>query len=164
MSSSQPLILLGVDPGTTNYAFCFLEARSQCVLHTSCANICNGVPQSYKSIAVGVRLLLDRLYAAKPFQHVSVEMQLREAMIAVMQSTVMWCVDRGIHCEIVTASTWRGRVGLRATGNYEKNKKKSILYLDQVYGYKTRDHNLAEATLIALGAASALGLVDDSIN
>lgn len=155
---AEPLIVLGVDPGTTNFAFCFLEARTQSVLHTSTANICSGGLQTYKTIAIGVRLLLDRLYSARPFQHVSVEMQLREAMIAVMESVVMWCVCHDVHCEVVTASTWRGRVGLRATGNYEKNKKKSILYLFQVFGYKTVDHNLAEATLIALGAAGALGL------
>jgi hypothetical protein len=160
MTVTQPLIVLGIDPGTTNFAFCFLEARSQRVLHTACTNICPSGLQTYRSIAIGVKVLLDRLYNARPFHHVSVEMQLREAMIAVMQSVLMWCACRDVHSEVVHASIWRSRVGLRATGNYEKNKKKSILYLDQIYGYRTKDHNLAEATLIALGAASALGLVE----
>lgn len=83
-------------------------------------------------------------------------MQLREHMIAVMQSVATWAYCRNISCEIVTAAVWRKRVGTRSQGSHDKNKRHSVKYCQEQYGLCIVDHNVAEALLIALGALNEL--------
>lgn len=148
-------LILGIDPGTTNFAFALITEHQQ-IIYTRSLNICPR-QQTYRAISIAVPRLLDAVYTLFPsLVHVCVEMQLREHMIAVMQSVATWAYLRNVSCEIVTASTWRKRIGLRSQGAYEKNKRQSVKYCQDTLGLQISDHNVAEAILICTGALKEL--------
>lgn len=156
------MFVLGVDPGTTNFAFTVLNARTQEAVY---GNVVNLTPAlcTYRSIGVAVCLLMDQLLERFKFCGVCVEMQLREHMLAVMQSVVVWSLMRSVDVDVVPASAWRRRVGFRSTGNYNKNKAQSIVHLRKAFNIYTENHNVAESTLIAIGYALSKGLVEKPV-
>ncbi len=153
------MVVLGVDPGLVNFAFTALNGRTQEVLYANSINICPRLA-TYRSIAISVCIVMQRLYERFHFQIVCVEMQLREHMIAVMQSVCCWSVMQNIECEIVPATLWRRRVGLRNTRTYAQNKAQSVRCRREFFGLVANDHNVAESTLIAIGCALSKGLVE----
>lgn len=107
----------------------------------------------YRSVALGVCNTLSAVAKCVRLVHVAVELQLRSPMIEVMQTVVTWCYMQNISCEIVSAYTWRKRVGVKSQGSWAKNKKHSIEHVRNCLGYFLTDHNQAESLMISLGAA-----------
>jgi len=145
------MLVLGVDPGTTNFGIAIVTDQ-QLLVYSRTVNLMQGVQITYSSIALAVCLLMEHLFRVFKFQHVCVEMQLREHMIAVMQSIAVWACMRNVHYEIVPATVWRKRVGLRNSGKYHINKSRSFAYVKERFYCQPSDHNSAEAILIAVGA------------
>lgn len=151
--------MLGIDPGLTNFAFTVINASKQQVVYGNVVNIAPSLA-TYRSIGVAVCMLMETLLTKFGFSGVCVEMQLREHMIGVMQSVVVWALMRQLDVDVVPAQTWRRRVGFRGTGSYAKNKAQSVAHLQRCFQIYTTDHNVAESTLIALGYALSKGLVE----
>lgn len=144
------MLLLAIDPGTTNFGFA-LANEDQRIIYARTVNLMQNRCITYKSIALAVCLLLNNLHKVFQFQYVCVEMQLREHMIGIMQSVCTWALMRDLSVEIVPATVWRKRIGLRNSGNYYTNKQRSVQHLRHTFGYEVPDHNAAEAMLMALG-------------
>lgn len=146
--------MLGIDPGTTDFALALCDIQTKQVV---CARSLR-LPDvsTNRHIVVSVCTLLYALQKRfHPLLHICVEQQLRSPMIEVAQTVITWAFTQNISCEIVTAHTWRHRVGTKSQGTWLKNKKHSVHYVQAVMGYQIADHNIAEAVMIAAGACEA---------
>jgi Holliday junction resolvasome RuvABC endonuclease subunit len=155
MSAPRPLILLGLDPGTVNLGYAVMLVPQQYLICSGSVQLCASVAR-YEDIAAKTCAFMSALRRQIPFDAVVVEEQLRDQMIAVMQSVLTWCAVHEIPCDLVNAARWRKRVGMRATGNYEKNKLAAIPYVQTVFKYSPPSHHAAEAILMAVGTCTAL--------
>ena len=150
-------VVLALDPGTANLGYALMRVPEQYLLAAGAVRLCAS-DASYTQIAQSACVFLQQLHAASPFDAVVVEVQLREHMIAVMQSVICWCVLRGVPCDVISAATWRHRAGVRATGNYERNKAAAARQVRDFYAYAAGSSHEAEAILMAVGACSEFSL------
>lgn len=154
MAAAAPSgVILALDPGTTNLGYALMRVPDQWLLAAGSVTLCAS-DAAYPQIAQSACVFLESLYGASCFGAVVVETQLRDRMIAVMQSIVCWCVMRSVPCDVVAAQTWRKRVGARATGNYDRNKAASMEFARDVYSHRGRSSHECEAVLMAVGACA----------
>ena len=144
--------VLGIDPGTTNFAFALTDVQSHRVVAVRSVKLQRS--DTNVAIAMSVCALLGALARGMKVIHVAVEQQLRQPMIEICQSVVTWAYTQNISCEVVSAYTWRRRVGARNKKSWAANKKNSVDYCCWTLGYPVQDHNLAEAIMISLGATA----------
>jgi len=142
--------VLGIDPGTSNFAFALTDAVSHRVVAVRAVRLQR--TDTNVAIAMSVCALLGALVRGMKVIHVAVEQQLRQPMIEICQSVVTWAYTQNISCEVVSAYTWRRRVGTKGKGSWAANKKHSVRHCHAALGYPVQDHNLAEAIMISLGA------------
>lgn len=144
--------VLGIDPGTSDFGLALSHIDSKQVVCARSVKLPN--VSTNRHIAVSVCTLLYAIHRRYPLRHICVEQQLRSPMIEVAQTVVVWAYTQNISCEMVSAHTWRWRVGSKSQGSWAKNKKHSVRFV-QALGYNVLDHNVAEAVLIAKGATEA---------
>lgn len=142
--------VLGIDPGTSDFGLALCHIGSKQVVCARSLKLPN--VSTNRHIVISVCALLYALQRRYPLRHICVEQQLRSPMIEVAQTIITWAYTQNISCEVVSAHTWRHRVGTKSQGSWAKNKKHSLLWAQSVLGYDVRDHNVAEAVLIAAGA------------
>jgi len=155
MSIARPLILLALDPGTVNLGYALMMVPHQYLICSGHVQLCSSTAR-YQDIAAKTCAFMHALRERIHYDAVVVEEQLRDQMIAVMQSVLTWCAVQQIPCDLVNAARWRKRVGMKATGNYEKNKLAAIPYVQMMFKYNPASHHAAESILMAVGTCTAL--------
>lgn len=144
-------VVLACDPGTANFGWALMRVPDQVLIAAGAARI-SPVGPTYVQVAHNVCAFLEQTYAIHPFDAVVVEIQLREYMIAVMQSVICWCAMRGVPIRALTAQQWRWCAGVRAAGSHAGNKAFSVAHLKAAHGYMAKSPDEADAVLMALGA------------